>query len=104
MISRIDEISPFLKPDIISRGSGHRARIHPVAGSEVNVGTVDRRPGARHPHSASLYDLTILQSHQKHLNFPSSGQVIYPGNFGGHPFYSARLVYWEENRRTFDAI
>jgi hypothetical protein len=53
---------------------------------------------------ARLYDLTILRSHQKYLTFPSSGQVIYPGNFGGHPFYSARLVYWEENRRTFDAI
>ena len=51
-----------------------------------------------------LYDLTILKSHQKYLSFPSSDQVIYPGDFGGHQFYSARLVYWEENRRTFDAI
>ena len=65
-----------------------------------NAGSVDEMRAF----VARLYDLTILQSHQKYLTFPSSGQVIYPGNFGGHPFYSARLVYWEENRRTFDAI
>jgi hypothetical protein len=53
---------------------------------------------------ARLYDLTILLSHQKYLGFSPSGQAIYPGDFAGHPFYSARFVYWEENRRTFDAI
>jgi hypothetical protein len=53
---------------------------------------------------ARLYDLTILRSHQKYLTFPTSNQVIYPGALGGHPFHTARLIYWQENRRTFDAI
>jgi hypothetical protein len=53
---------------------------------------------------ARLYDLTVLQSHQPYLNVPAPPQGIYPGNFGGVPFYAARVTYWEENRHSFNAI
>jgi hypothetical protein len=53
---------------------------------------------------ARLYDLTILQGHQRYIGYPQPTQAIYPGNFGGHPFYSAQQRYWEENRRTLNAI
>ncbi len=53
---------------------------------------------------ARLYDLTVLRSHRRYLNFPTPTPVIFPGNFGAEPFYTARITYWQENRRTFDAI
>jgi hypothetical protein len=53
---------------------------------------------------ARLYDLTVLQSHQPHLRFPPPTLGIYPGNFGGSSFYTARLTYWAENRNSFNAI
>lgn len=53
---------------------------------------------------ARLYDLTILQLHQPYLPFPAPTKGIYPGNFGGDPFYAARVTYWDENRHTFNAI
>lgn len=53
---------------------------------------------------ARLYDLTILRAHQKYLGFPPPGQVIYPGNLSGRRFHTALQIYWQENRRTFDAI
>jgi hypothetical protein len=53
---------------------------------------------------ARLYDLTILQGHQPHLNFIPPFQAIYPGNFGGQPFHSSRLRYWDENRHTMNAL
>jgi hypothetical protein len=53
---------------------------------------------------ARLYDLTVLLSHQPYLSFPAPTQGIYPGNFGGNPFYAARFSYWEENRHSFNGI
>jgi hypothetical protein len=53
---------------------------------------------------ARLYDLTVLYSHRNYLNFPTPVPVISPGNLGPNPFYTARVTYWQENRRTFDAI
>jgi hypothetical protein len=53
---------------------------------------------------ARLYDLTILQSHQPYIAHPPPAKGIYPGNFVGQPFYSARTSYWDENRHTFNAI
>lgn len=62
------------------------------------------RPDEMRAFVARLYDLTILQVHQKYLNFPTSDQVIYPGDLAGKPFHRAQRIYWKENRRTFDAI
>jgi hypothetical protein len=53
---------------------------------------------------ARLYDVTALCGHQPYLPFPAPLQAIYPGNFGGVPFYAARATYREENRSTFNAI
>ncbi len=53
---------------------------------------------------ARLYDLTILNAHQPYIGRPLPTRGIYPGNFGGVPFYMARQTHWEENRHTFNAI
>ena len=53
---------------------------------------------------ARLYDLTLLLGHQPYLQFPAPLQAIYPGDFGGDPFYAARVTYREENQVTFNAI
>ena len=53
---------------------------------------------------ARLYDLTILQGHQPHINFVPPFQAIYPGNFGGRSYHSSRLRYWDENRHTMNVL
>lgn len=53
---------------------------------------------------ARLYDLTVLQLHAPYLPFPVPAQGIYPGNFGGNPFYAARGTYWQENRHSFNVV
>ncbi len=53
---------------------------------------------------ARLYDLTVLLQHQAYLSFPPPPQGIYPGSFGGNPFYAARFTYWQENRHSFNVI
>ncbi|WP_165420048.1 hypothetical protein [Edaphobacter modestus] len=53
---------------------------------------------------ARLYDVTVLESQQKYVNFPAPSRAIYPGTFGGDTFYAAQVTYWGENRNTFNAI
>lgn len=53
---------------------------------------------------ARLYDLTLLRWHEPYLPFPAPLQAIYPGDFGGNPFYAAQSTYRRENQVTFNAI
>ena len=53
---------------------------------------------------ARLYDVTVLQGHQRYLNLPTPIQAINPGNSNGDPFFAARVTYWDENRHTFNVI
>jgi hypothetical protein len=53
---------------------------------------------------ARLYDITVLQGHQPYLNFPPPTRGIYPGTFGGDPFYAAQLTYRDENLHSFNGI
>jgi hypothetical protein len=53
---------------------------------------------------ARLYDITVLQGHQPYLSFPPPTRGIYPGTFGGDPFYAVQLTYRHENLHSFNGI
>jgi hypothetical protein len=52
---------------------------------------------------ARLYDLTLLHAHHRYLHFPLPPQAIHPGSPAG-PSHRAVVTYWQENRRTMNAI
>jgi hypothetical protein len=51
---------------------------------------------------ARLYDLTLLNAHHKHMQFPEP-LAIHPGS-PSESNYRAIVTYWQENRRTKNII
>jgi hypothetical protein len=53
---------------------------------------------------ARLYDLTVLNAHEKYIPYAPPTEGIYPGTPANNSFYNARVTYWDENRHSFNAV
>ena len=53
---------------------------------------------------ARLYDLTVLNAHEKYIPYAPPTEGICPGTPANNSFYNARVTYWDENRHSFNAV